>query len=158
MQDLPTFAEPFCEYSPDSQTFAKLFYETRQTRRHSPNHFAGTRQTREMQVWRVLWGYGKFGKSGKFGECRLDRFIHIKYVICAENDIPYHVHFGKYSRTQVLARLARLADICRAILRVLTGLADFCQTILQDSPDSPTFAKPFCEDSPDSPTFAKGHF
>ncbi len=33
----------------------------------------------------VLRGLAKLakGKSGEFGECRLDRFIHIKYVICA---------------------------------------------------------------------------
>ena len=26
--------------------------------------------------------FGKFDDSGKFGECRLDHFIHIKYVFC----------------------------------------------------------------------------
>ncbi len=31
----------------------------------------------------VLHEFGEFGKSGKFGKCRLDRFIHMKYVICA---------------------------------------------------------------------------
>ena len=27
--------------------------------------------------------FSEFGEFGKFSECRLDRFIHIKYVICA---------------------------------------------------------------------------
>ncbi len=53
---------------------------TRYIRRHSPNHFARTRWTRERQVWRLLHEFSEFGK---FSECRLDRFIHIKYVICA---------------------------------------------------------------------------
>jgi hypothetical protein len=55
---------------------------TRQTRRHSPSHVARTRQTRE-RVWQVLCKFSKSGESGEFGECRLDRFMHIKYVICA---------------------------------------------------------------------------
>jgi hypothetical protein len=59
--------------SPDSPTFAKPC--------------CWTRQTRERQVWRVL---REFGKSGEFGECRLDRFMQIKYVICAKNDLSYH--------------------------------------------------------------------
>jgi hypothetical protein len=53
---------------------------TRQTRRHSPSRVGRTRQTRERQVWHVL---GEFSESGEFGECRLDHFMHIKYVICA---------------------------------------------------------------------------
>jgi hypothetical protein len=53
---------------------------TRQTRRHSPSHVAWTRQTCERRVWRVLC---EFSESGEFGECRLDHFMHIKYVICA---------------------------------------------------------------------------
>jgi hypothetical protein len=53
---------------------------TRQTRRHSPSRVARTRQTRERRVWQVLC---EFSESGEFGECRLDRFMHIKYVICA---------------------------------------------------------------------------
>ena len=57
--------------------------QTRQTRRHSPSCVARTRQTRERQVWQVLRKFGEFGESGKFGQCRLDHFMHIKYVICA---------------------------------------------------------------------------
>jgi hypothetical protein len=53
---------------------------TRQTRRHLPSRVARTRQTREKQVWQVLC---EFSESVKFGECRLDRFMHLKYVICA---------------------------------------------------------------------------
>jgi hypothetical protein len=30
-----------------------------------------------MRVWPLLCKFGKFGESGKFGECGLDRFIHI---------------------------------------------------------------------------------
>jgi hypothetical protein len=56
---------------------------TRQTRRHSPSRVARTRQTRERRVGRVLREFSESGEFGEFGECRLDRFIHIKYVICA---------------------------------------------------------------------------
>ncbi len=41
------------------------------------------------------------------------------------------MHFGEYSRTHVLARLARLADICQAILRGLARLADIRQAVLR---------------------------
>ena len=54
---------------------------TRQTRRHSPSRVARTRQTRERRVWHVLCEFSESGESGEFGECRLDRFMHIKYVI-----------------------------------------------------------------------------
>ncbi len=54
---------------------------TRQTRRHSPSRVARTRQTRERRVWQVLCEFSESGESGEFGECRLDRFIHIKYII-----------------------------------------------------------------------------
>jgi hypothetical protein len=51
------------------------------------------------------------------------------------------VHFGKYLRTHILARLAGLANICQTILRGLTvirqtilhgpaRLPDICQTVL----------------------------
>jgi hypothetical protein len=40
-------------------------------------------KTHKRRVWRVLCEFSKSGESGKFGECRLDRFMHIKYVICA---------------------------------------------------------------------------
>jgi hypothetical protein len=53
---------------------------TRETRRHLPSRVARTRQTRERRVWQVLC---EFSESGEFGEYRLDRFMHIKYVICA---------------------------------------------------------------------------
>jgi hypothetical protein len=43
--------------------------------------FSETRQTR--QVLQVLHKFGESGKFGEFSECRLDHFIHIKYVICA---------------------------------------------------------------------------
>ena len=90
--------------------------ETRQTRRHSPSRVARTRQTRERRVWRVL---REFNESGKFGECRLDRFIHIKYVICAKNDLSYHACL----RRAVLRGLARLIDIRQAVLHGLARLA-----------------------------------
>ncbi len=106
---------------------------TRQTRRHSPSHVARTRQTRKR---RVLREFSESGESGEFGECRLDRFIPIKYVICAKNDLSYHARL----RRAVLRGLARLADIRQAVLRglaklanirraVLRGLANICQTI-----------------------------
>ncbi len=55
---------------------------TRQTRRHSTSRVARTRQTRERRVWRFLCEFSESGESGEFGECRLDHFMHIKYVIC----------------------------------------------------------------------------
>ena len=57
-----------------------LVARTRQTCRHSPSPVARTRQTRERQVWHILC---EFSNSGKFGKCRLDHFMHIKYVIYA---------------------------------------------------------------------------
>ena len=77
------------EYSP-KWPFWKIG-RTRYIRRHWPpflartryirpkfaNHFARTRQTRERQVWQLLHEFSEFS------ECRLDRFMHIKYVICA---------------------------------------------------------------------------
>jgi hypothetical protein len=56
---------------------------TRQTCRHSPSRVARTRQTRERRVWHVLRKFSESGESGKFGECRQDRFMYIKYVIFA---------------------------------------------------------------------------
>ena len=44
---------------------------------HSPTIF------RERQVWQLLHEFSEFGEFGEFSKCRLDRFIHIKYVICA---------------------------------------------------------------------------
>ncbi len=66
-----------CRHSPSHVA------RTHQTRQHLPNHFARTRQTRERQVWQVLHKFSEFGEFGEFRECRLDHFIHIKYVICA---------------------------------------------------------------------------
>jgi hypothetical protein len=63
----------------------------------------------------------EFGESCKFGECRLNCFKHVKYVFCAYNDKPYHVHSGEYSRTHVFARLV---DICQTVLRGLAKLAN----------------------------------
>ncbi len=39
--------------------------------------------TCERRVWHVLCKFSESGESGEFGECRLDLFMHIKYVICA---------------------------------------------------------------------------
>ena len=58
-------------------------------------------------------------ESGEFGECRIDHIIHIKYVICAKNELSYHACL----RRAVLRRLARLADIRQAVLRGLARLA-----------------------------------
>ncbi len=120
--DLPTFAKPCCADSPDSTTFAGCVMRTRRTCRHSPSRVARTRQTRERQVWQLLCKFsksGKSGKSGEFGQCRLDRFMYIKYVICAKNDLSYHARLCR----AVLRGLARLADIRRAVLRGLARLA-----------------------------------
>jgi hypothetical protein len=80
------------EYSP-KWSFWKIG-RTQYIRRHWPpyfartqyirptfaNHFPRTRYIRERQIWRLLHEFSEFGE---FGKCRLDRFIHIKYVICA---------------------------------------------------------------------------
>jgi hypothetical protein len=66
--------------------------------------------------------------------------MHIKYVICAKNDLSYHVRLRQQEAWRVLARLtdipqavlpglARLADIRRAVLQGLAKLADIRQTI-----------------------------
>jgi hypothetical protein len=71
----------------------------------------------------VLREFGESGQFGKFSECRLGRFIHIKYVICALNDLPYQEPtFAKAWQV-----LARLADIRQPVLLGLTRLADICQ-------------------------------
>ena len=80
---------------------------TRQTRRHSPSRVARTRQTRKRRVWRVWRDLCEFSESGRFGECRLDRFMHIKYVICAKNNLSYYARLCR----AVLGGFARLTDI-----------------------------------------------
>ncbi len=50
--------------------------------------------------------------------------------LCAFNDIPYHVHFGEYSRTHVLARLPRLTDIHLTVLHGLARLAHIHLAVL----------------------------
>ncbi len=105
------------------------FARTHQTRRHLPTQFARTRQTRESQFLQVLCEFGKFGESGEFGkfsECRLDHFILIKYVICALNDLSYHVP----TFAQAWQVLARLANIHQPVLLGLARLADIHQPVL----------------------------
>jgi hypothetical protein len=70
---------------------------TRQARQHLPSRVARARQTRERWVWQVLHKFGECGKSGEFGECRLDHFMHIKYVIWAKNDLSYHARLCQHS-------------------------------------------------------------
>ncbi len=132
---LAVFGE--CEYSP-KRPFSEMCW-TRQTRRHSPSRVARTRQTRERRVWHILCEFSESGESGEFGECRLDRFIHIKYVICAKNNLSYHACLRRAVlrglarladiRQAVLCGLAKLADIRRAVSRGLARLADIRQTI-----------------------------
>jgi len=71
---------PFSEMCQTRRHLSAWFAPTRQFRRHLPTWFARTRQTCESQVLQVL---RKFGKFGEFSECRLDCFIHTKYVIFA---------------------------------------------------------------------------
>ncbi len=101
LQNSPTFANLFCLDLPNLPTFA--------------SGFARTRQTCKRQIWRVLCEFGEFGKSGElgeFGECRLDHFMHIKYVICASNDLSYH---GEYLACTCKTR--RLSPTCFARTR-----------------------------------------
>ncbi len=81
--DSPTFAKPCCTDSPDSPTFAKSCCADSPDSPTFAKLVARTRQTRERRVWQVLREFSESGESGEFGECRLDRFMHIKYVICA---------------------------------------------------------------------------
>ncbi len=78
---------------------------TCQTRRHSPSRVAQTRQTRERRVWQVLRKFSECGESGKFGECRLDHFMHITNVICAKNDLSYH---ARQTRRHSPSRVAQI--------------------------------------------------
>jgi hypothetical protein len=71
--------------------------QTPQTRRHLPSRVARTRQTCERQVWQVLHKFSKSGESGEFGKCKVDNFMHIKYVICAKNDLSYHARLRQHS-------------------------------------------------------------
>jgi hypothetical protein len=110
---------------------------TRQTQRDSPSRVARTRQTCERRVWQVLH---EFSESGKFGECRLDHFMHIKYVICAKNSLS----------------CALAPTFAKRLGQYSTDSPTFAKPCCADSLNSPTFAKPFTEYSPDLPTFAKG--
>ncbi len=47
--------------------------------RHSPTTFPGLDTFPKGKFTRI----SEFSEFGEFSECRLDRFIHIKYVICA---------------------------------------------------------------------------
>ena len=81
--------------------------------------------------------FSESGESDEFGECRLDHFMHKKYVICVKNNLSYHARLRRAVlrglprlaniRRAVLRGLARLADIRRAGLRGLARLADTCQ-------------------------------
>ncbi len=72
----------FGEYSQLPKWHFSEICETHQTCQHSPSGFARTCQTCERHVWQVLSGFSKFAQFGKYSECRLDHFIHIKNVIC----------------------------------------------------------------------------
>jgi hypothetical protein len=50
--------------------------------RHSPTTFPGL-DTFAKGKFTQLSEFSEFSEFGDFSECRLDRFIHIKYVICA---------------------------------------------------------------------------
>jgi hypothetical protein len=50
----------------------------------------------ERWVWQVFCKFSESGESGKFGECRLDHFMQIKYVICAKNDLSYHARLRQH--------------------------------------------------------------
>ncbi len=64
-------------------TFADIGHPTLPGLDTFANHFARTRQTRERQVWQLLHQFSELSEFGEFSKCRLDRFMHIKYVICA---------------------------------------------------------------------------
>ncbi len=78
----PTFANLFCSDSPDSLTFAKPFCEDLPDSRKA-SLVSLLQIQRIWRVWRVYREFSKFGEFGEFSKCRLDPFIHIKYVICA---------------------------------------------------------------------------
>ena len=53
--------------------------------------------------------------------------MHIKYVICAKNDLSYHARL----RRAVSRRLARLANICQDVSHGLARLADTRRAVLR---------------------------
>ena len=77
--------------------------------------------------------------------------MHIKYVICAKNDLSYHACLHR----AVLRGLARLADIRQAVLRGLAKLANIRRAVLRGLA---RLAEPCCADSPDSRTRALASF
>ena len=110
------------------------FGQTQYIRRHSPTKFARTLQTSESQVLQVLHEFGKSGEFGEFSECRLDRFIHIKYVICAQNDLsclrrhsPTCFGRTRYIRQPILPGLDTFVDIRQPTLPGLARLAHIRQ-------------------------------
>jgi hypothetical protein len=124
---------------------------TRQIRRHSPSRVSQTLQTRERQVWQVLC---EFSESGEFGECRLDRFMHIKNVICAKNNLSYHARFREPCCMDS-PDSPTFAESCCTDLPDLPTLAEPC---CADLPELPTLAEPCSTDSPDLPTLALASF
>ncbi len=125
--DSPTFAKPCCADLPDSQTFAKSCCADLPDSPTFAKPCCADSPDSQKGVWQVLHEFSESGESGEFGECRIDRFIHIKYVICAKNDLSYHACL----RRAVLRRLARLADIRQAVLRGLAKLANICRAVLR---------------------------
>jgi hypothetical protein len=99
----------------------------------------------------VLHEFGKFCEFGVFGKCRIDRFMHIKYVFSAKNDKPYHVYFDLRDSTDSLT-------FAKPFTQDLPDSPTFAKSFTEDSPDWQTFAKPFTKYSPYSPSFAKGYF
>ncbi len=84
LPDSPTFAKPCCTDLPDSLTFARPCCASRQTRKRQVwpmlRKFG---EFREFGEFGKFGKFGEFGKSGESGECRLDHYMHIKYVIWA---------------------------------------------------------------------------
>ncbi len=91
---LPSRVARTCQTCRDSPSHVA---RTRQAHQHSPSRVAQTRQTCERRVWQVLRKFSESGESGKFGECRLDHFMHKKYVICVKNNLSYHARLRKHS-------------------------------------------------------------
>jgi hypothetical protein len=77
----------------------------------------------------VLRGLARLAKGefGKFYTNLASLASHIKYVICAKNDLSYHACL----RRAVLRGLARLADIRQAVLRGLAKLANIRRAVLR---------------------------
>jgi hypothetical protein len=98
LTDTPTFVKPCCADSPDSPRFAKsCCADSPDLPTFAKPCCADSPDSRKASFGEYYANLASSGESGKFRECRLDHFMHIKYVIFAKNDLSYHAGLRQHS-------------------------------------------------------------